>query len=41
VKRQRSSGRPQKLGDLIQRELSELVRREGAESIGDLVGVEV
>ena len=24
----RSSGRPQKLGDLIQRELSELVRRE-------------
>jgi len=28
VKRQRSSGRPQKLGDLIQRELSELVQRE-------------
>ena len=28
MKRQRSSGRPQKLGDLIQRELSELVQRE-------------
>jgi ribosome-binding factor A len=28
VKRQKSSGRPQKLGDLIQRELSELVQRE-------------
>jgi ribosome-binding factor A len=28
LKRQRSSGRPQKLGDLIQRELSELVQRE-------------
>ena len=28
MKRQRSSGRPQKLGDLIQRELSELLQRE-------------
>jgi ribosome-binding factor A len=28
VKRQRSSGRPQKLGDLIQKELSDLVQRE-------------
>jgi ribosome-binding factor A len=28
LKRQRSSGRPQKLGDLIQRELSGLVQRE-------------
>ncbi|MFL6567468.1 MAG: 30S ribosome-binding factor RbfA [Burkholderiales bacterium] len=28
MKRQRSSGRTQKLGDLIQRELSELVQRE-------------
>lgn len=28
MKRQKSSGRPQKLGDLIQRELSELVQRE-------------
>jgi len=28
VKRQKSSGRPLKLGDLIQRELSELVQRE-------------
>lgn len=28
MKRQRSSGRPQKLGDLIQRELSALVQRE-------------
>ena len=28
MKRQRSTGRPQKLGDLIQRELSELVQRE-------------
>jgi ribosome-binding factor A len=28
VKRQKSSGRPQKLGDLIQKELSDLVQRE-------------